>query len=128
MIRKFHEAKIREDPSVSLFGNGFPIRDFCYVDDAAEGIVLALEKHHSETPINISSGKGVSILETANIIKDVVGFKGDICWDLSKPNGQQVKVFDCERAEKILGFKPKVSLEEGIKRTVDWYIKTQITS
>ena len=126
MIRKFHEAKIRDDKSITLWGNGFPIRDFLHVDDAAEGVIQALDKHHSKNVINISSGKGVSIKETAEIIKDVVGFKGDICWDISKPNGQQVKVFDCERAEQILGFKAKTGLKEGITKTYDWFVKSRI--
>jgi len=121
MITKFHNAKIRGDASVTLWGNGFPLRDFIFVEDASEGIVLALERHNGEIPINISSGVGISIKDTAEIIKDVVGFKGEICWDASKPGGQICKIFDCERAERILGFKAKTPLKEGIRITYKWF-------
>ena len=121
MIRKFHEAKIRDDPSVTLWGNGFPLRDFLFVEDAAEGIVLALEKHNGELPINISSGQGISIKDTAEVIKDIVGFKGEILWNTQMPGGQICKIFDCERAERILGFKAKTPLKEGIRITYKWF-------
>jgi len=121
MIRKFHEAKIRGDSSISLFGNGFPIRDFIFVEDAAEGIVLAMEKHHGELPINISSGKGISIKETAEMIKEIVGFNGEIKWDISQTGGQICKIFEVERAERILEFEAKTSLKEGIRITYKWF-------
>jgi len=124
MIRKFHEAKINNAEKIVLWGNGFPLRDFVFVEDVAEGIVLALDKHHSETPINISSGRGTSIKELAETVKAVVGFKGQIEFDYTSPNGQQVKVFDVSRAEQILGWRAKTSLKDGLIKTYEWYLQT----
>jgi len=121
MIRKFHDAKAANSDKVILWGNGFPIRDFIFSEDVADGIIRALDRHHTSDLINIASGKGTSIKDLAEIVKEVVGFKGSIEWDVMKPGGPQVKVFDVERQQEILGFSPKVGLKEGIKKTYDWY-------
>lgn len=126
LIRRFYQAKETHEDSVTCWGDGSPVRDFIYIDDVAEGIVRALEKHHEELPINICSGTGVSIKEVTEIVKRVVGFQGDIKWDTTKPNGHNIKVFSRERQEKILQFEPKVRLEEGIKKTYEWYSSHQI--
>jgi len=126
LIRKFHQAKETHTDKVVLWGNGMPLRDFIYVDDVAEGIVMALDKHHTSLPINIASGKGTSIKEVAEMVKEVSGFQGDIEFDISFPNGPQVKVFDVERQQEILGFSPKVGLKEGIKKTYEWYSSHQV--
>ena len=127
LINKFHKAKINNDNKVICWGNGFPLRDFVYVDDVAEGVARALMRHHEVLPINIASGKGVSIKEVTEIVKEVVGFQGNIEWDVNKPNGQQVKIFDVERQEQILGFSPKIKLKEGIQKTYDWYLKNKVS-
>jgi GDP-L-fucose synthase len=88
----------------------------------ADALVLALDKHHSETPINISSGKSTSIKELSEIVKEVVGYEGEIEFDATRPSGQQVKIFNVERMENILGFTPKVGLKEGIAKTYSWFI------
>jgi len=122
MINKFHKAKINGATEITLWGNGFPLRDFVYVDDVAEGIVLALEKHHMETPINLSSGIGTSIGALANIVKDVVGFTGEIKWDVEKPGGQITKVFDVSHAENILGWRARTALRDGITKIYEWFL------
>ncbi len=125
LIRRFHFAKERGDRKFTAWGSGKPVRDFVYVDDVAESFVLALERHHEELPINVSSGVGISIKETMETIASVVGFEGEIEWDASKPDGHMVKVFDVSRMRSVLGFEPKVQLEEGIRKTYDWFVKHQ---
>jgi GDP-L-fucose synthase len=120
LIRRFHFAKQNGDSSITVWGDGSAVRDFIYVDDVADALALALERHHEELPINVSSGVGVTIKETVEIVKDVVGFDGKIVWDTSKPKGHPVKIFDVSRMRKVLGFEPKVGLKEGIAKTYDW--------
>jgi len=121
LIRRFHFAKENGDKSITVWGDGSPVRDFVYVDDVADALAIALEKHHEEMPINISSGTGVTIKETVEIIKDVIGFKGKLVWDASKPKGHGVKIFDVERMRNILDFEPRVGLKEGITKTYAWF-------
>ncbi|MFA6214651.1 MAG: GDP-L-fucose synthase [Candidatus Micrarchaeia archaeon] len=125
LIRRFHFAKERGDKQFVAWGSGKPVRDFVYVDDVAESFVLALERHHEELPINVSSGIGVSIKETVEAVAEAVGYEGGIVWDSSKPDGHLVKVFDVSRMRSVLGFEPKVGLKEGIKKTYDWFVKNQ---
>ena len=99
------------------------MRDFIYVDDVAESFVLALDRHHEELPINVSSGVGVTIKDTVEMIKKVVGFRGELEWDRTKPDGHQVKIFDVTRMKSILHFKPSVDLQEGIEKTYEWFVK-----
>ncbi len=125
LIRRFHFAKERGDKKVEVWGSGTPIRDFIYIEDVADAIVIALDRHHEELPINISSGKGVSIKETVETVKEVVGFEGELVWDKTKPDGHPIKIFDVTRMKEILEFEPKVTLKDGIKMTYDWFIKNQ---
>ena len=120
LIRRFHFAKERGDRKFTAWGSGKPVRDFVYVDDVAESFVLALERHHEELPINVSTGVGVSIKETLETIAGVVGFEGEIEWDTSKPDGHMVKVFDVSRMRSVLKFEPNVGLKEGIRKTYKW--------
>ncbi len=122
LIRRFHFAKEKGDNRIEVWGTGSPVRDFIYVDDVADGIVAALEKHHEELPINISSGKGVSIKELVDTVRKVVGFEGEIAWDRTKPDGHASKIFDVSRMRDMLGFEPKVDLEAGIRKTYDWFV------
>ena len=119
MIRKFMEAKDRGDASVTLWGDGSPTREFLYVEDAAEAIVTALEKYDGAEPVNLGSGREISIKDLASLIAREVGFTGKIIWDASKPNGQPKRCLDVSRAKKFFGFTAKTSFEEGLKKTIE---------
>jgi GDP-L-fucose synthase len=121
MIRKCLEATERGDSTITFWGDGSPTREFLYVDDAAEGLVLATERYDGPEPANLGSGEEWSIADLATVIADVVGYRGRIVWDTSKPNGQPRRCLDVRRAEKFFGFKAAVDLREGIERTVSWY-------
>ena len=116
MIRKFHEAKDK----VTLWGDGSAMREFLYVDDLAEAAFKCMVNYDSEEIINVGTGKDITIKELATTIADVVGFKGDIVWDTSKPNGTPRKVLNIDKI-KSLGWEPKVSLKDGIERTYQLY-------
>ena len=116
MIRKFHEAKDK----VTLWGDGSAMREFLYVDDLAEAAFKCMVDYDSEEIINVGTGKDITIKELATTIADVVGFKGDIVWDTSKPNGTPRKVLNIDKI-KSLGWEPKVGLREGIEKTYELY-------
>lgn len=122
LIRKIHEAKEEDKNMVELWGSGTPRREFLYIDDLAEATIFAMENYEEAGVINIGTGSDVSIEELANIIKDIVGFKGMIIWDASKPDGTPRKLLDVSKMEK-LGWKSKTSLESGIKITYDWFLE-----
>lgn len=123
-IQRFHEAKITDSPTVTIWGTGKPTRDFLYVDDFAEAAVFLMEKYDSSEIINIGSGKDVSIWDLAILTARVVGYKGTITTDLTKPDGMMRKLADSSKLVNM-GWKPQVSLEEGIRRTYDWYLAHQ---
>ncbi len=125
LIRRFHFAKENGDKSITAWGTGSPVRDFIYSEDVADALIAALERYHGDMPINISSGKGVTIKELVEMVKDAVGFEGGISWDKTKPDGHPVKIFDVARMKKELGFEPKTDLASGIRRTYDWFVKNQ---
>lgn len=112
-----------EDP-VKIWGGGTAVRDFIYVEDVVEGMLLALEKAPSCVPINLGSGKGVKIKNIAQIIADNVQSKPKLIWDRSKPLGDPIRVLSMKRAGDLLNFKAKTSLDEGIRKTVEWYLKS----
>lgn len=114
MIRKFKEAKEQNLPSVTLWGDGSPTREFLYVEDAAEGIVLATERYDKPEPVNLGSGQEISIKDLAELIKQLTGYQGEIVWDTTKPNGQPRRLLDVTRAEREFGFKAKSSLTERL--------------
>ena len=118
MIRKFVEAKERE---VTLWGDGSPTRDFLYVEDAAEGIVAAAERYDEAEPVNLARGEEISIRDLARLIAGEAGFEGSIAWDTTRPNGQPRRLLDSRRALEKFGFRAATPLEEGIRRTVEWY-------
>jgi GDP-L-fucose synthase len=109
-------------PSVVVWGTGKPTREFLYVEDAAEGILLATERYNKPDPVNLGAGFEISIKDLVELIAKLTGFAGQIIWDPFKPDGQPRRMLDTTRASKEFGFKAKVSLEEGLKRTIDWYI------
>jgi len=116
MIRKFHEAKDK----VTLWGDGSAMREFLYVDDLAEAAFKCMVNYDSEEIINVGTGKDITIKELATTIADVVGFKGEVVWDKSKPNGTPRKVLNVDKI-KSLGWEPKVGLREGIEKTYELY-------
>jgi len=122
MIRKFYEAKVKQSDEVILWGSGKPIRDFVYANDAVTLIPYFLENYNTSEPINISTGKGVSIKELAEMIKKLVGYQGKLKWDTTKPDGQMNKIFAADKL-KSLGLSCKTPLEEGLKKTIDWFMK-----
>jgi len=121
LIRKFMEAKDRGEEEVVCWGTGKPTRGFLYVEDAAEGILLATEKYNKSDPVNLGTDLEISIKDLAELIARLVGFEGKIKWDNSKPDGQPRRKLDTSRAEREFGFKAKMDFEEGLKKTIEWY-------
>ena len=122
LIRKCVEAKENKDDRIVLWGDGSPTREFLYVEDAAEGIVKATEKYDDSQPVNLGTGKEISIRDLALLIADEVGFSGNIVWDSSKPNGQPRRCLDTSRAREYFGFQAQYAFREGIAKTVDWFM------
>ena len=146
LIRKFIDAKVTvsgkqesvssnaayclvptsdSPPTVVVWGTGKPTREFLYVEDAAEGILLATEKYNKPDPINLGTGFEISINNLVELIVKLTGFNGKIVWDNSKPDGQPRRMLDTSMAEKEFGFKAKASFEEGLRKTIDWYFLTK---
>ena len=121
LIIKIFEAKESGADCITLWGTGKATREFLYVEDAAEGIVLATEKYNKSDPVNLGSGLEISIKDLAELLSELAGFDGEIRWDTSKPDGQPRRRLDVNKAEKEFGFKSKVDLREGLKRTIEWY-------
>jgi GDP-L-fucose synthase len=123
LIRKCLEAKQAGKNSIEVWGDGSPTREFLYVEDAAEGILLAAEKYNSSEPVNLGSGMEISIKDLVTLIARLTGFEGRLIWDASKPNGQPRRRLDVSRAQHEFGFKAQVTFEEGLRRTIDWYVQ-----
>jgi GDP-L-fucose synthase len=121
LIRKCLEAKERGDDHIVVWGTGKPTREFLYVEDAAEGILLAAERYDGNAPVNLGSAMEISIYDLAYLIAQQTGFGGQIEWDTSQPDGQPRRWLDTSRAERLFGFKAHTSFEEGLRRTVEWY-------
>ena len=127
MLRKFHEAKVAGAPEVVLWGDGSPTREFFYVEDCAEGILLAAERYESSEPMNLGSGEEIRIADLATMVARLVGYEGRVVWDVTKPNGQPRRRLDVTRARERIGFEARVSLEEGLRRTYAWMRDQQFT-
>jgi GDP-L-fucose synthase len=123
LIKKCIEAIRSGEDSIEVWGDGSPTREFLYVEDATEGILLAAEKYNSPEPVNLGSGMEISIKELVELIARLTGFTGRIIWDTSKPNGQPRRRLNVERAEREFGFKAQINFEEGLRRTIEWYKK-----
>ena len=121
LIRKCLEARRAGRSSIDVWGTGSATREFLYVDDCAEGILLATERYDKPEPVNLGSGQEISIKDLTRVIAGFTGFTGEIRWDPSKPDGQPRRCLDISRARAELGFEAKTSLEEGLRRTVEWY-------
>jgi GDP-L-fucose synthase len=122
LIRKCAEAVDQNRAEIVLWGDGSPTREFLYVEDAAEGIVAAAERYDSPEPVNLGSGMEISIRDLAQKIAELVGFRGRIEWDTAQPNGQPRRRLDVSRAEKEFGFRAKTSFDEGLRKTIVWYL------
>ena len=121
LIKKVADAKKENKEFIEVWGTGKATREFLYVEDAAEGIILATEGYDKPEPVNLGSGTEISIKELTELICRLMGFKGEIRWDSSKPDGQPRRQLDVSRAEKEFGFKAKTGFEEGLKKTIAWY-------
>lgn len=123
LIKKFIEAVQEKKPVVEIWGTGSASREFLYVEDAARAIVLATERYNKPDPVNIGAGQEISIMDLVTLIKKHTGFNGAIHWDTSKPDGQPRRCLVTSRAEKEFGFVAQVPFEEGLRRTVEWFIE-----
>ena len=121
LIKKCLDAVEAGKEEITIWGTGKPTREYLYVEDAAEGIILAAEKYNKPEPINLGSGFEISIRDLVSLIAKLTVFKGQIIWDTSKPDGQPRRLFDSSKAEKEFGFRAKTNFEEGLRETIKWY-------
>lgn len=121
LIRKCIEAREEQKPEIVVWGDGTPTREFLYVEDAADAILLAAEHYNGSEPVNLGSGFEISIKDLAELIVRLTGYPGTIVWDTRQPNGQPRRCLDTSRAEALFGFKAKIGFEEGLQRTIAWY-------
>ena len=125
MLRKCVEAKIANRQSITLWGNDSSTREFLYVDDAARGIVQAIQRYDGAEPVNLGAGWEISIRDLAQRIAAQTGFEGELRWDTSRPNGQPRRCLDTSRAKKCFGFEAHTTLDEGLQATYEWYMKNR---
>ena len=121
LIKKCMDAQAQQRDTIQLWGTGRPTREFLYVDDAAEAIVLATERYDQSDPINVGSGSEISVRDLAQLITRLTGFQGAIQWDESQPDGQPRRRLDISKAKDTFGFEANVGLEDGLRRTIAWY-------
>jgi GDP-L-fucose synthase len=124
LIKKVADAKKEKKDFIEVWGTGKATREFLYVEDAAEGIVLATEKYNKPEPVNLGSGMEISIKDLVELICRLMDFKGEIRWDTTKPDGQPRRMLDTSRAEKEFGFKAKTDFETGLKKIIEWYLNS----
>lgn len=124
LIRKFHEAKIHNVPYVEIWGTGKPLREFLYVDDMADGCVFLMENYNGEDHINIGTGKEIAIVELAKMVKDIVGYKGELSFNTEKPDGTPRKLLDVSKLEK-LGWRCKMDIRQGIAESYKWFLENK---
>jgi len=117
LIRKMHESR----DEVVLWGDGTPTREFLYVEDCVEGLWLAAERYDGREPVNLGTGKEISIRDLAELVADLTGFEGEIVWDTAMPNGQPRRSLDASRAKELFGFEARTPLREGLEKTIAWY-------
>jgi GDP-L-fucose synthase len=123
LIRKFIEAP---EGSVTVWGTGAPTREFLYVEDAADAILLAAERYNESEPVNIGSGMEISVKDLAQLIARLTRFSGEIVWDPTKPDGQPRRCLETTKAEKLFGFRARIGFEEGLRKTIEWYVSKKL--
>ncbi|TAD77935.1 MAG: GDP-L-fucose synthase [Oscillatoriales cyanobacterium] len=121
LIRKIHEAQQRGDRQLPVWGDGSPTREFLYVEDAAVGLVLGTQHLNSSEPVNLGTGREISIRNLIELICELMDYDGEIVWETDKPNGQPRRCLDTTRARDLFGFAAKTSFEDGLKQTIAWY-------
>jgi GDP-L-fucose synthase len=122
LIRKMHEAKVSASPTVTIWGTGSPRREFLHVDDLADAAVFLMNNYDGEDIVNVGTGEDITIKDLAELVKDVVGYSGELVFDTSKPDGTPRKLMDVSRA-RALGWQSRIGLRSGIERTYDWYLQ-----
>jgi GDP-L-fucose synthase len=128
LIRKCIEARDRGDKQIAAWGTGSASREFLYVEDCAEGLLLALENYKSPEPMNLGNGREVTIRALTEMIAKIARFEGKIVWDPTKPDGQPRRCLDVSRAEEMIGFRAKTTLEDGLRQTIEWFEKNRETA
>ena len=128
IIKKCFDAIQNGEHEISIWGTGEATREFLYVEDCAEGIILASEKYNDPFPVNLGAGFEISIKDLVEIITKLMGYSGKIVWDRSKPDGQPRRMLDTSKAEEYFGFRARTSLEEGLKKTIQWYRENSLDS
>jgi GDP-L-fucose synthase len=121
LIKKCVDARERREPAIEVWGTGSASREFIYVDDAAEGIVLGTERYDSPEPVNLGMGFEITIRDLVELIVDLTGYKGEVAWDTSKPDGQPRRMLDTSRARERFGFVASTEFREGLQKTIEWY-------
>ncbi|MGD1896583.1 MAG: GDP-L-fucose synthase family protein [Phormidesmis sp.] len=121
LIHKVHEAQMRGDKTLPVWGDGSPTREFLYSTDAARGIVMATQKYSQPEPVNLGTNSEISIKDLAELICEVMGFEGELVWQTDQPNGQPRRCLDTQRAKQAFGFTAQTEFREGLKNTVEWY-------
>jgi len=121
LIRKVHEAQIKQEKQLLVWGDGTPSREFLYVEDAARGIVLGTQNYSGRDPVNLGTNYEITIRDLIHLISELMGFEGEIVWQTDKPNGQPRRCLDTERAKAAFGFTAAVEFKQGLKNTIDWY-------
>jgi GDP-L-fucose synthase len=126
LIRKFVTARRTHAPSVEVWGTGSASREFLYVEDAARAITMATEAYDDPLPVNVGTGREITIKRLVETIREATSFQGDIVWNSSKPDGQPRRMLDTSRAMELLGFEAEIGLEEGLRRTIDWWENQEV--
>jgi GDP-L-fucose synthase len=121
LIRKMLEAQERGEREIVLWGDGSPTREFLYVQDCADGIIVAAQRYDGPEPVNLGTSHEISIRDLASLISELTGFDGEIHWDSTKPSGQPRRSLDTSRAEELFGWRAKTSFRDGLRRTIEWY-------
>jgi len=125
LIRKFGDAKEKGEKEVIAWGTGKASREFLYVADAARGLRLAAEKYDRPEPVNLGAGFEITVKELVSLIAELMDYRGEIAWDTSKPDGQPRRMLDVSKAERVFGFKTETTFEEGLRKTIDWYLQNK---
>jgi GDP-L-fucose synthase len=125
LIRKCVEAKEKGEQQIYAWGSGKATREFLYVEDAAEAIVMAAEKYDGAEPVNIGTGNEIKIKDLASLVAKKAGFTGEIIWDSTKPDGQPRRCLDVTKSKSLFGFEARTTLEGGLQKTIDWYVKNR---